>query len=410
MPRGRNDPNNGNFWVTELLSLGLSIAGGLTMAYMAASLLDPNREERKRKREYEKRLIKRLGKRLHLSPMEKLLADAVVNPLDIDVDEGDIYGMNETFVSVRSQIVRPLTRTDLFSMSLWQQPRGVLLYGPPGTGKTMMAKVIAKTCNCFFMNVSSASIMSKWYGDAQKLVRAIFALACKLEPCIIFIDEVDAFLAARGGHSEHEATLGIKTEFMQCWEGIETRRQARILVMGATNRRDILDPAVLRRFSLQYEIPLPNERQRLQILQGYIKKHMLETGSWTGEDPDTSPVLSAEPVRDDLSVLGWVARQTEKYSGSDLHELCCQAAKKPLTELLEETAFDEELTRPPRPIQMSDFEGALVQVQPVASIAAESQELPNLQAIQALLALFAAQNGAQGGQPSKPSKEHENKR
>lgn len=167
------------------------------------------------------------------------------------------------------------------------------------------------------MSVSSSNIMSKWYGDAQKLVRAIFSLACKLQPCIIFVgklqnyaslghevminffpiptcriqfqvdgperqmqvssfacnfqvpmgltplmlcddqcvpDEVDAFLMARGGSSEHEATLGIKTEFMQCWEGVSTDSSAKIMVMGATNRRFSLDAAVLRRFTMQQEV------------------------------------------------------------------------------------------------------------------------------------------------------------
>lgn len=106
------------------------------------------------------------------------------------------------------------------------------------------------------MNVSVSSIMSKWYGDAQKLVRAIFTLAEKLQPCIVFVDEVDSFLTTRGGHSEHEASLSIKTEFMQCWEGMSTRRNTRILVMGTTNRRSAIDPAVLRRFTTQYKVNL----------------------------------------------------------------------------------------------------------------------------------------------------------
>ena len=122
------------------------------------------------------------------------------------------------------------------------------------------------------MSVSVASIQSKWYGDAQKLVRAIFTLAEKLQPCIVFIgwipcyhvdrhqcsmvcaDEVDSFLTTRGGFSEHEASLSVKTEFMQYWEGMSTRKNSRILVMGTTNRRSALDPAVLRRFTVQYEV------------------------------------------------------------------------------------------------------------------------------------------------------------
>eukprot|EP00210_Caulerpa_lentillifera_P008425 g8037.t1 len=219
------------------------------------------------------------------------------------------------------------------------------------------------------MNVSVSSIMSKWYGDAQKLVRAIFTLAEKLQPCIVFVDEVDSFLTTRGGHSEHEASLSIKTEFMQCWEGMSTRRNTRILVMGTTNRRSAIDPAVLRRFTTQYEIPLPNLSQRKGIIRGYLQRHAEDCG--LGSSTFTPEILSDE-IRNcehGLTALEWLAAKTEGFSGSDLHELCAQAAKAPVIEAFTELHGAQilaEVTIDPvyRPCDFKDFAAALAIAKP----------------------------------------------
>lgn len=326
----KEDPKQA-FWLKELVSLGLSVVGGLLMAYMCGTLLDPNREERKRNKKYAAIINRRLKRKLDLNPMEQMLADTVVNPDDIDVSPDHIYGIDDIYEDLLNKAVYPLRLSDVFCTTLLRQTRGLLLYGRPGTGKTMLAKALAKSCGCFFMSVSVASIQSKWYGDAQKLVRAIFTLAEKLQPCIVFIDEVDSFLTTRGGHSEHEASLSVKTEFMQHWEGMATRSHSRILVMGTTNRRDALDPAVRRRFTVQYEIPLPNQEQRERILMGYLRKHMRETGM--GEEV-YHPDIMANPqiVEDGLTPLKWIARETEGFAGSHLLEVCAQAAKIPIIE------------------------------------------------------------------------------
>eukprot|EP00775_Hariotina_reticulata_P010700 gene10700-10857_t len=146
----------------------------------------------------------------------------------------------------RLKVLRPLSEPATFCTTLWRPVKGVLFYGPPGTGKTMLAKALAAESNCFFINVTASAIMSKWYGDANRFIRAIFTLAAKLEPAVIFIDEVDAFLTKRGAQTEHEATLQAKTEFMQLWDGMEGARGSRVLVMGATNRPWMVDEAVLR--------------------------------------------------------------------------------------------------------------------------------------------------------------------
>lgn len=352
---------------TELVSIAASMVGAVVCVYFAASMLDPNREERKRKEKYAEALKKRLGRNLNLTSMEMMLTDLVLNPREIDVTENDIKGQESLLEDLRLKVVCPLLLTDIYKTTLLRQAKGLLLYGPPGTGKTMIAKALAQTSGCFFINVTASSILSKWYGDAQKYVKATWSLAEKLQPCIIFIDEVDSFLGKRGSQTEHEATLSVKTEFMQCWEGMETQKGMRVLVMGATNRPESLDPAVLRRFSLKYEIGLPNERQRRAIVRGYIEKHMQEAAELVGST--CSALLDGRLVRDGMSALGWIAKKTKSFSGSDLHELCAQAAQRPVQDAIKKHCakggnLQTDGVEDVRPLELKDFEESLKCVRP----------------------------------------------
>mmetsp|Transcript_2326 Transcript_2326/g.3513 ORF Transcript_2326/g.3513 Transcript_2326/m.3513 type:complete len:701 (-) Transcript_2326:1042-3144(-) len=217
--------------------------------------------------------------------------------------------------------------------------RHIMFYGPPGTGKTMIARAIARQSKCFFLNVTVSSLLSKWLGDANKLVKAAFTLAEKLQPCIIFVDEVDALLSKRGSSSEHEATLQLKTEFMQLWDGMESSAGQRVVVLGATNRPYMVDDAVLRRFTLQFKIGLPDVSQRKAILEGYLRRHHHDLGGDKAVDShllEDSPYESPKSgwgVKKGLSTQGkgaltWLAERTVGFSGSDLLELCVQAAQK----------------------------------------------------------------------------------
>ncbi|CAD7704508.1 unnamed protein product [Ostreobium quekettii] len=343
------------------------MVGAVVCVYFAASMLDPNREERKRKEKYAEALKKRLGRKLNLNPMEMMLTDLVLNPREIDVTENDIMGQENLLEDLHLKVVCPLLLTDVYKTALLRQAKGLLLYGPPGTGKTMIAKALAQSSGCFFINVTASSILSKWYGDAQKYVRATWSLAEKLQPCIIFIDEVDSFLGKRGSQTEHEATLSVKTEFMQCWEGMETQKGMRVLVMGATNRPESLDPAVLRRFSLKYRIGLPDQSQRKAIVRGYIEKHMQEAAGLVGSVCST--LLDDRPVRDGLSALGWIAKKTETFSGSDLHELCAQAAQRPVQDAIKKHCakggnLQTDAVEDVRSLELKDFEESLKCVQP----------------------------------------------
>lgn len=158
----------------------------------------------------------------------------------------------------------PLRRPDLFNGGLLKPCRGILLFGPPGTGKTMLAKAIAREAGASFINVSMSTITSKWFGEDEKNVRALFTLAAKVSPTIIFVDEVDSMLGQRTRVGEHEAMRKIKNEFMTHWDGLLTRPGERILVLAATNRPFDLDEAIIRRFERRYD----------KCIAGDISSHM----------------------------------------------------------------------------------------------------------------------------------------
>lgn len=171
----------------------------------------------------------------------------------------DIGALDEIKESLQELVMLPLRRPDLFTGGLLKPCRGILLFGPPGTGKTMLAKAIANEAGASFINVSMSTITSKWFGEDEKNVRALFTLAAKVSPTIIFVDEVDSMLGQRTRVGEHEAMRKIKNEFMSHWDGLMTKAGERILVLAATNRPFDLDEAIIRRF----------ERRYLQSFSGY---------------------------------------------------------------------------------------------------------------------------------------------
>ncbi|EFN59505.1 hypothetical protein CHLNCDRAFT_19045 [Chlorella variabilis] len=318
----------------------------------ALNQMDPNKNAKAMAKLRKKELAKRLGRPVNLDGQyEDVVAQAVINPAAIDVTLEDVGGLDHIIEDVTRNVITPMRHPEHFRSNLLRQKRGVLLYGPPGTGKTMLAKALARECNACFILLKSSTILSKWYGDSNKLVAAVWSLASKLQPCILFIDEVDSLLGQRS-HQEHEATTAIKTEFMQAralgglhpaglgragralslplWEGFETTGRSNILVLGATNKKDRLDDAVLRRFSLQYEVKLPNVTQREAILRLTLQRHAREIGPENIE-PQLLPLGAA----DGGSGLAWLAERTDGFSGSDLVQLCSQAAAVPIQEHIE---------------------------------------------------------------------------
>lgn len=164
----------------------------------------------------------------------------------------DIGALDDIKESLQELVMLPLRRPDLFQGGLLKPCRGILLFGPPGTGKTMLAKAIANEAGASFINVSMSTITSKWFGEDEKNVRALFTLAAKVSPTIIFVDEVDSMLGQRTRVGEHEAMRKIKNEFMTHWDGLLSKSGERILVLAATNRPFDLDEAIIRRFERRY--------------------------------------------------------------------------------------------------------------------------------------------------------------
>lgn len=257
---------------------------------------------------------------LVLDKYESVVAMEVVAPQDIPVGFDDIGGLEDIIEELKESVIYPLTMPHLYShsSSLLSAPSGVLLYGPPGCGKTMLAKALAHESGASFINLHISTMTEKWYGDSNKLVRAVFSLARKLQPSIVFIDEIDAVLGTRRS-GEHEASAMVKAEFMTLWDGLNsadaTGIPARIMVLGATNRMQDIDSAILRRMPKKFPVSLPSKPQRRRILDLILK--------------DTK----TDPEHFDIE---YVTQITAGLSGSDIKEACRDAAMMPMRELIRE--------------------------------------------------------------------------
>lgn len=333
----------------ELFLVGCSAILSMIVLNFGLKRLDPNRQTNKAAIERKKELASRLGRpNLDTNVYEDVIASDVANPDHIDVTFNSIGGLEDVKRSLYELVILPLVRPELFARGKLLQPaKGVLLFGPPGTGKTLLAKALAKESGACFINVRSSTLQSKWFGDAQKLVSAVFTLAWKLQPSIIFIDEIDSFLGTRKS-GEHEATSTMKTEFMTLWDGFNTDDNAQVMVLGATNRPWDVDEAILRRLPRAFEVGLPNKEQRAQVLGVTLKGENLEPGFIT---PDQSCPL-------------WkIADETEGFSGSDLRDLCKQAAYGPVRDFLQmerkQVAIGQVPPAGPRAITYLDFRSVL---------------------------------------------------
>ncbi|KAK7093508.1 hypothetical protein V1264_007245 [Littorina saxatilis] len=259
------------------------------------------------------------------------------------MDWEDIAGLQFAKKTIKEIVVWPMLRPDIFT-GLRGPPKGLLLFGPPGTGKTLIGKCIASQSKSTFFCISASSLTSKWVGEGEKMVRALFAVARCHQPAVIFIDEVDSLLSQRSD-GEHEASRRIKTEFLVQLDGATTESEDRILVIGATNRPQEIDEAARRRFVKRLYIPLPELCAREHIVRRLMsQQHCTLTET-------------------DFTAVG---QRTEGYSGADMANLCREAALGPIRSI----PFEQmEFIRPDQvpPITMQDFESALPQVRPSVS-------------------------------------------
>ncbi|NP_001016453.1 spastin [Xenopus tropicalis] len=277
----------------------------------------------------------------NLRNVDSNLANLILNEI---VDSGptvkfaDIAGQDLAKQALQEIVILPSIRPELFT-GLRAPARGLLLFGPPGNGKTMLAKAVAAESNATFFNISAASLTSKYVGEGEKLVRALFSVARELQPSIIFIDEVDSLLCERR-EGEHDASRRLKTEFLIEFDGVQSGGDDRVLVMGATNRPQELDDAVLRRFTKRVYVSLPNEETRLLLLKNLLSKQ-------------GNPLNEKE--------LTQLSRLTEGYSGSDITALAKDAALGPIRELKPEQVKNMAASEM-RNIKYSDFLSSLKKI------------------------------------------------
>ncbi|KAI0157041.1 AAA-domain-containing protein [Hypoxylon sp. FL1284] len=321
---------------------------------------DPATEgEKKAKSEWEK---KKKATLKNLPPgIDDAAAKAIFNEIVVQGDEvhwTDVAGLEIAKNALREAVVYPFLRPDLF-MGLREPARGMLLFGPPGTGKTMLARAVATESKSTFFSISASSLTSKYLGESEKLVRALFALAKTMAPSIIFVDEIDSLLSQRTGNGEHEATRRIKTEFLIQWSDLQRAAAGRenvgganrergdpnrVLVLAATNLPWAIDEAARRRFVRRQYIPLPEAETRATQLKTLLgqQKHSLT-------DADITELV-------DL---------TDGFSGSDITALAKDAAMGPLRALGE--ALLHMTMDQIRPIELGDFKASLRMIRPSVS-------------------------------------------
>ncbi|KAL3148591.1 hypothetical protein ABBQ38_014021 [Trebouxia sp. C0009 RCD-2024] len=282
-----------------------------------------------------------------LQKLEPAILELVCNEI---VERGghvqwdDIAGQDQAKRLVQELVVWPMLNPHLFKGAR-APAKGLLLFGPPGTGKTLIGKAIASNIKATFFNISASSLTSKWIGQGEKMVRALFAVAGCMQPAVIFVDEIDSILSARKSEGEHEASRRLKTEMLVQMEGCDPNSaDRRVLLVGATNRPEELDEAARRRMPKQLYIPLPCAAARRQMVDRQL-------GSGSG--------ISAQLSEADLTKI---VTRTEGYSGSDMRNLIQEACQGPvrnaMTKAAQLSTFMQLSEADLRPVVLKDFQMA----------------------------------------------------
>ena len=290
---------------------------------------------------------------------EKALLAGVIEPSKISVTFKDVHAPFETIEAIQTMTTLSLVRPEAFRYGVLASDRlpGLLLYGPPGTGKTLLAKAVAKESGATVLSVSSAQLNDMYVGEGEKNVAALFSLAKKLTPCVIFLDEADAIFSARGNRGSRVNHRELLNQFLTEWDGMSNDASG-AFIMVATNRPMDLDDAVLRRLPRRLLVDLPTESDRLAILNIHLRDEVLAEGV-------------------DLAEL---AKKTPFYSGSDLKNLAVAAALECVRE--ENEAAKKHVGAEPymhaekRTLTVAHFEKALSEIS--ASISEDMTSLRDI--------------------------------
>jgi transitional endoplasmic reticulum ATPase len=263
------------------------------------------------------------------------------------VNYEDIGGLRHEIQKVREMIELPMRHPEIFDRIGIEAPRGVLLFGPPGTGKTLLAKAVANETNANFYSIGGPEIMSKFYGESEERLRETFKQAQENAPSIIFIDEIDS-IAPKREEVSGDVEKRVVSQLLTIMDGLESR--GKVVVIGATNRPDALDPALRRpgRFDREIEIGIPDQKGRHEILEIHTR---------------------GMPLTEEVK-LSSIAKVTHGFVGADLEAVCREAAMKSLRNVLPEINLEESKipveTLNKIKIKPQDFETALKEVQPSA--------------------------------------------
>jgi len=263
-----------------------------------------------------------------------------------EVTYEDIGGLDEAVTKIREMVEIPLKHPEVFERLGVEPPKGVLLYGPPGTGKTLLARAVANESDAYFISIAGPEVVSKWVGESEKKLRKIFEEAEKNAPAIIFIDEIDA-IAPKRGETQGEVERRMVAQLLAVMDGLKAR--GKVIVIGATNRPNDVDPALRRpgRFDRELEIGVPDRKGRLEILKIHTRNM---------------------PLAKDVD-LNKLADITHGFVGADLAALCKEAAMNVLRRALPELKWKEGEPLPKEFLEklivtMKDFRAALKVVRP----------------------------------------------
>ena len=281
---------------------------------------------------------------LHETPVDVSKIEGVGNLVDVSYE--DIGGLKEEVKKVREMIEIPLKRPELFEKLGIAPPKGVLMHGPPGTGKTLLAKAVASESDAHFIAINGPEIMSKYVGGSEENLREYFEEAEENSPSIIFIDELDA-IAPKREETNGEVERRTVAQLLTLMDGLKSRGQ--VVVIGATNRPDSLDPALRRpgRFDREIEIGVPDSEERKEVLEIHTRNM---------------------PLADDVD-LEKIANTTHGFVGADLESLCKEAAMRVVRRILPEIQNDEEIPKEVMEkivVTGDDFKNAQKEIQPSA--------------------------------------------
>jgi len=264
-----------------------------------------------------------------------------------DIKWDDIGGLSSIKQELQEAVEWPLKYSRVFTYADATPPKGILLYGPPGTGKTLMAKAAANESEANFISIKGPELLSKWVGESEKGVREVFRKSRQAAPCIIFFDELDAIAPTRGGnHGDSHVTERVISQFLTEMDGLEILTN--VVVIGATNRPDIIDPALLRpgRFDRILYVPPPDRDSRLQILKIHAKR---------------------KPLAEDVSIEQ-LADKTDGYTGADLASLSSAAVMLSLREHIKKYPDPKEAEKYNQDLKitMKHFEEAMKKIRPLS--------------------------------------------